>query len=468
MASVTPENERILLVEPDAELRARVSGILFEAGYRVTTVGRTADALEVVHRQQQDAILLSLELHTDGQPGAIPALKERAPTTPLLVLADPSRIRDAVRAMRAGAEDYLLRPPDPFELRIRLKRILEHHELDSRNAFFQDQLSKKGGIKEEEARSPAMRGALERVGRVAPMRSTVLINGESGVGKELVARLIHFSSPRREQPFVALNCAAMPASLIESELFGHERGAFTGAYSRSRGKFEIAHRGTLFLDEIGEMAAATQAKLLRVLEQKEFMRVGGEQSVHVDVRLIAATNAELETLVARSAFRRDLYYRLKVVTITVPPLRERGPDIPSLVERFLDELSRVNGVPRKSFAPEALDALLAYHWPGNVRELKNLIESALVSVPGALIGVEDLPSSIRGGAADAAVGSLAPGTTLEEMERELIRRTLERTGGNRTHSAALLGIGIRTLQRKIHAFGIKIPPRRRRRRQPLA
>jgi transcriptional regulator with PAS, ATPase and Fis domain len=254
----------------------------------------------------------------------------------------------------------------------------------------------------------------------------------------------------------------MPSNLIESELFGHERGSFTGAHTRGRGKFEIAHRGTLFLDEIGEMSPGTQAKLLRVLEEREFMRVGGNRSIRVDVRVIAATNANLERLVAQSAFRQDLYYRLKVVTIHVPPLRERGEDLQALVDRFLVELSRSNGVPRKSLAPDVVAALEAYRWPGNVRELKNLLESLLVAVPGRRIRLDDLPLALRDAGPPEQPAGLAPGMSLARMERELIRKTLEHTGGNRTHSAALLGIGVRTLQRKIRTYGIHIAPKRRR------
>jgi len=294
------------------------------------------------------------------------------------------------------------------------------------------------------------------------MRSTVLIYGESGVGKELVARSIHFNSPRRNNPFIALNCAAMPGNLIESELFGHEKGSFTGAHARVRGKFEIAHRGTLFLDEIGEMDPGTQAKLLRVLEEQEFMRVGGSRSIRVDVRVIAATNADLESMVARATFRRDLYYRLKVVTIAVPPLRDRREDVPALVSTFLDQLSRENAVYRKSVTPDVMSAFQDHAWPGNVRELKNMLESLLVSVPGEVIRLEDLPSSVRPARVAPGPAGLRPGVKLEDMERELIERTLEHTGGNRTHSAALLGIGVRTLQRKIRTYGISIAPKRRR------
>jgi len=286
--------------------------------------------------------------------------------------------------------------------------------------------------------------------------------GESGVGKELVARAIHFNSPRRDFPFLGINCAAIPANLIESELFGHERGAFTGAHTRTRGKFEIADRGTLFLDEIGETDLPTQAKLLRILEEKEFMRVGGDTNLRVDVRVIAATNANLEQMVERGTFRRDLYYRLKVVTIHVPALRDRRADLPELIEGFLDELSRANAVPRKLIAADVLGALSAYDWPGNVRELKNVLESVLVASPGETITLDDLPPSIARAVAAPLRPTVAAGTTLESMERELIKATLESAGGNRTHSAELLGIGVRTLQRKIRTYGLDIASKRRR------
>jgi DNA-binding NtrC family response regulator len=434
-----------------------VEAILAGAGYQPTGVTRLSQALATLDRIEPAAVLVSLD------PAAVRAVRARAPHVPVLVLADPGHLPAAVGALRQGAEDYLLRPPDPFELAARLARVLERQDMDSRLSLLQDELSRRAAPRTPVTHSSTMASVLERIRRVAPMRATVLIYGESGVGKELVARAIHFASPRREQAFVALNCAAMPAQLIESELFGHEKGAFTGASARTRGKFELAHRGTLFLDEIGEMDPATQAKLLRVLEEKEFMRVGGDQSLKVDVRVIAATNADLDARVASGTFRQDLYYRLKVVTITVPPLRERRADIPQLVEIFLDELSRGNAVRRKSVTPEAMVALQAYAWPGNVRELKNVLESLLVSTPDETVDLDDLPPAIaRRTSRIPAEQAVMPGTTLAQMERELIRRTLEHTGGNRTHSAQLLGIGVRTLQRKILEYGLAIPPKRRR------
>ena len=461
--TASPENRRLLLVDgPGIE---GMTDSLNRLGYPATLAAGIEDARHLLHRDQPDALMIGVDALR--APMAVASLREASPGTALLILTAPAQVTEASRLLREGADDYLLLPPDDHELRVRLGRILDRLDLDDRIAFFRDQLTK-GDSRTLEARSPAMQRVTAQIGRVAPMRSTVLISGESGVGKELVARLIHLNSPRRDQAFIALNCAAMPGNLIESELFGHEKGAFTGAHARNKGKFEIAHRGTLFLDEIGDMDITTQAKLLRVLEQREFMRVGGDRSVRVDVRLIAATNAVLERLVAQNAFRRDLYYRLKVVTIQVPPLRERADDVPTLVHTFLEELARTNGVPRKEISEEALQQLTRYHWPGNVRELKNLIESALVSVPGTTIGLDDLPAQVTRAESGETprTGRPVAGTSLAEMERALIEATLEHTGGNRTHSAMLLGIGVRTLQRKIQSYGIEIASTRRRPRKP--
>jgi DNA-binding NtrC family response regulator len=463
VAGISTENKRILIVVPDLETRSLIAAILTKAGYALTEAATAGEALAAAGRHHHDAAILEI----GGPEGSrtLSALRERAPATPVLVLASPMRLHEAVLALREGAEDYLQRPPDAFELRARLGRVLERHDLDSRIALLQDEVSRNYGFKNLVAHSPAMSSVIDRIARVAPMRATVLINGESGVGKELVARAIHFNSSRRDAPFVAINCAAISPNLIESELFGHERGSFTGAHARTRGKFEMADKGTMFLDEVGEMDLSAQAKLLRVLEEREFMRVGGDRSIRVDVRLITATNANLEALVERGTFRRDLYWRLKVVTINVPPLRERQSDIPDLVEAFLEELSRSNAVPRKAVTAEAMRALEAYHWPGNVRELKNVLESLLVASPGDLVEIGDLPPAVVRESARVERADLTPGMKLADAEALLIRRTLEHTGGNRTHSAALLGIGVRTLQRKIQELGLDIPPKRRRPRR---
>jgi len=459
-----PEVRRIILIESDSRIRKDVEAILARGPYVLVPFADVREAAPTLRLREHDAVIAALEWPAPANAAAIRALKRQVGPNPLMLLASPNRIDAAVRALRHGADDYLIRPPDPVELKTRLQRILDRRDLNSRLAFFQDELARRAVSKKIEAHSPAMKNLVSRFLRVAPSRSTVLISGESGVGKELVARSIHFNSPRRDRPFIALNCAAMPVNLIESELFGHEKGSFTGAHSRVRGKFEIAHRGSLFLDEIGEMDRGTQAKLLRVLDHKEFMRVGGHQSIRVDVRLIAATNADLEQMVEQRTFRQDLYYRLKVVSLRVPALRERRLDIPYLIDTFLDELSGSNAVQRKNVSPEAMAALADHAWPGNVRELKNLLESLLVTTEVDEIGVEDLPRSVRGSRAEVDASELVAGTTIEQMERALIRRTLEHTGGNRTHSAQLLGIGVRTLQRKMQAYDIRIRSRRRRRR----
>ena len=460
MSALGPERKRVLVYDPDREHAERLRSLLTRAGFAPTVTAGTRQLVELHARSGADAVVVDAERAESEK--LLDALRAGPPGTSILVVTDPSRLADAVRLLREGADDYVVRPADAFELRARLSRLLERNDLDSRLALLQDEVSRSYGVKNLVSRSPAMRGVIDRVLRVAPLKATVLVFGESGVGKELVARAIHFNSPRRAYPFLALNCAAIPVNLIESELFGHERGAFTGAHARTRGKFEIAHRGTLFLDEIGETDLATQAKLLRVLEEKEFMRVGGDANVRVDVRVITATNADLEAMVERGSFRRDLYYRLKVVTIAVPALRERRADIPELIDGFLDELARSNAVPRKSVSPEALEALRAYDWPGNVRELKNVLESVLVASPGDAIRLDDLPPSVSRAVPQPSRPAWTPGTTLAAMERDVILATLHAAGGNRTHSAEILGIGVRTLQRKIRSYGLDVASKRRR------
>jgi len=456
---------RILLVGGAGEVRRSSARALVQEGYQVDEVTLGPELFRSLESRSYDAAIIGPGYPTESLCAWIRSLGERYGSLPVFVMIPPAALSTAGRCMKAGAEDYLLHPIHREELRTRLNRVLEKGDLSSRIAWFQDELSKKAQYRKPEVRSPAMRTTLDRAIRVAPMRSNVLITGESGVGKELIARAIHLNSPRRDAPFIALNCAAMPSSLIESELFGHEKGAFTGAIARNRGKFEIADKGTLFLDEIGEMDLGSQAKLLRVLEEREFMRIGGDRSLKVDVRVIAATNADLDRMVAERRFRRDLYYRLKVVVIPVPPLRNRKQDFPYLVDTFLDQLAKSNAVPRKEIVPETLALLQSYSWPGNVRELKNVLESVLVSTPGETIRPEDLPGMFRAGTDPKSILGMRPGMSLEEMEKELIRITLEHTGGNRTYSASLLKIGVRTLQRKILAYGIDIAPKRRRPRK---
>jgi DNA-binding NtrC family response regulator len=451
-----PENKQILVFEEDEPTLRLIQETLTGLGYPVTPCLNEGAALSLAGARVFDLAVAALRRKGTDPLAFVLALKRRFTSFPVVVLARPEELAAAVVALRHGVDDYLSLPPDPNEFRLRLGRILQAHDLDTTMAMLQDEIVKKSSTRDMVVRSEAMRRLVDKAHKLAPMKSTVLIRGESGVGKELIARAIHYVSPRKDRPFVALNCSAIPETLIESELFGHERGAFTGAVARTQGKFELAHRGTLFLDEIGEMNPSVQVKLLRVLEEHEFMRVGGSRSIRVDVRLLAATNADLERLVAEGRFRRDLYFRLKVVMLLVPPLRDRIEDIPHLVRKFVEQICRANNLPQRRVTDEVLSLFQAYQWPGNVRELKNLLESLLVSTTGEVLEPDDLPPSLKG-KTGTPLPPFAPrvGMTMDEVERDLIRHTLERHGGNRTHTARALRIGVRTLQRKIALYGLR-------------
>ncbi|MEW5807671.1 MAG: sigma-54 dependent transcriptional regulator [Acidobacteriota bacterium] len=447
------ENRRVLLIEDNELSIELLSSALNLAGCQATPVKSLRDALDIVQETDFDAALIDEDFRETELLEVIRRIKKRNETLSVLLLTSPGNIPTALKGLRQGLDDYLTKPLDTFEMRKRLGRIFEKHDLNFKISFFQEEMTKRYSFKKLVNRSEPMKSLMSRIARIAPMRSTVLILGESGVGKELVARAIHLGSPRREMPFIALNCSAIPEQLIESELFGHERGSFTGAISRAKGKFEIADGGTLFLDEIGEMNLASQVKLLRVLEEKEFMRVGGIQNVRVDVRLIAATNADLEKLSKEGRFRKDLLYRLKVITLYVPALRQRVEDIPDLIHIFIEEICRMNNMKPRSITPEAIDVLKSYHWPGNVRELKNILESLIVSTPADVLHIDDIPLYIRGEKiSPPRIQSLQSGMSLREVERELIQKTLEHVKGNRTRAARMLQIGLRTLQRKIKSY----------------
>jgi DNA-binding NtrC family response regulator len=388
-------------------------------------------------------------------------LHGRIPGCAVVVVADASGVSEAVAAMADAVDDYVLAPPVPGEFLARCRRALGSRELHRRLELLQLELSRRYGAHRIVCRSSAMEAVYNRVLQLAPTRTTVLITGESGAGKELIARSLHYNSSRRDQPFVAMNCAAVTETLIESELFGHQRGAFTGAVETVQGKFELAHGGTLFLDEIGSMTLATQVRFLRVLEQGEFMRVGGTRTLKVDARVIAATNTDLDEQVRRGQFRKDLLYRLKVATVEVPPLRRRLDDIPVLARTFVRQLCEENGIAVKDLAPDTVQALMQHDWPGNVRELKNLLESLVVTVPDGVIQPEHLPDGVRPATpldGHAPKRARQAGTTLAEAERTLILATLAETGGNRTRAARMLGIGIRTLQRKLKEYALEATP----------
>jgi len=399
---------------------------------------------------------------TDGM-GVLEQARRIRPDIGVLMITGHASIETAVDAMKRGADDYLTKPILLDELRKRVSSVLEKRRLSRRVDELEKRLSEKFG--KLIGKSQAMEALFRQMDLVAAARSNVLIAGESGTGKELVANALHENSPRGDGPFLPINCAAIPSEILESELFGHEKGSFTGAIARKIGKFELADQGTLFLDEIGELPIEMQVKLLRVLEEREFMRVGGVSTVRVDIRLIAATNQDLEAAVEGRRFRSDLYYRLKVVTLKIPPLRERREDIPLLANHFLESLARENGREEMRFLPQAMRAICAARWEGNVRELRNLVESLVVLVPYNEIRLEDLPPEYvqespatagrSANAGDPVPPYAAPSTaglTMEEIERRAILEALEKTGGNRTQAAEMLKIGLRTLQRKLKEY----------------
>jgi two-component system response regulator HydG len=378
------------------------------------------------------------------------------PDIPVVIMTAYGSVRSAVGALKSGAENYLTKPIDIDELKILVRKTLRQRQLEAENLNLKEQLGKTFDLGNIIGNSPAMRELIEILRLVAPSEATVLIQGESGTGKELVANAIHHNSPRKSGPFVKVNCAALPETLLENELFGHEKGAFTGATGPKKGRFQMADQGTMFLDEIAEMTPATQAKILRVLQEREFEPVGGTRSIRVDTRIISATNRNLEEEMETDRFREDLYYRLNVFTITVPSLRDRKSDIPLLADHFLAHYAAKNHCVFNGFQPQAMELLMRYAWPGNVRELENVIERAVIMARGERIGPEHLPGAI--GDQDRSTTDpspvLASGRSLKAVEREMILKTLDDMGGNRTQTAKLLGISRRTLQLKLKAYGI--------------
>jgi len=450
------EGKQILLIDEPDELDA-TREVLSGLGMRVTVAPRASSALALARREEFDMAMVGVGLGEGEDEAVLSRLADGARIPSVLMLARPEDAPRAIQALARGASDYLLKPLDRAEVRARVGRLLRWRDHDEWALHQQAEMSRRYLVGNLVSRSPGMRRVREQILQVAPARSTVLITGESGAGKELIAKAIHYNSPRRGAPYMAINCSAIPVNLIESELFGHEKGSFTGAVGRQRGKFELAQDGTIFLDEIGEMDLQTQAKLLRVLEEREYMRVGGSRALQVDARLLAATNQDIKDLIARSRFRDDLYFRLNVITIRVPPLRERREDIPELARSFLDRICLDNGLPPRRLTDGTISVFQRYAWPGNVRELKNVLESTAITRPGTEVEVSDLPDALLGNASGEEREGLPVGvTSLREMERDLIRRSLVRQRGNRTRAARALGIGVRTLQRKIKTYGIDL------------
>ena len=449
---------RVIVVDDETGSRESMAIAIEKAGFAVRTFDDANAALEYLADRPSVRVVVS-DLRMPDMDGIafIQEIRTRELDVSVVLVTAYGSVESAVEAMRVGADDYLTKPVDLYELRRRVEGQLEKRQLKEEVSELRQRLSDRYGFDSIIGRSEAMEHLFERMRMVAPTRSSVLIIGESGTGKELVANALHEASPRAGERFLAINCGAIPSDILESELFGHEKGSFTGAVGRKIGKFELAHKGTLFLDEISELYPELQVKLLRVLEERQVMRVGGSDLIDVDFRLIAATNRDLEKEVEEERFREDLYYRLKVVTLDLPPLRERAGDLALLSEHFLRQFAEEHGKPPMHLDAAALAGLSAYPWPGNVRQLRNVVESMVIFHPGGEIGAGALPAEIR--AAGGPAGGLGPiqprfGTpkTMDEIERQAILETLERTAGHRAEAARLLQIGLRTLQRKLKDY----------------
>ncbi len=483
------EKYAILVVDDDLAHRTMLKTLLSGWGYRIREADDGETAIAAVRKQPFDLVLMDIRMLKISGLEALVEIKALNPAIPVIIMTAYASLETAVEAVKKGAYDYLQKPLDFDELHLKMERAMEHRRLKEENVLLKESLGSRFDRRNLIGSSPVMVRLLETVAQVAPSEATVLITGESGTGKEMLAGAIHFNSRRREGPFVKINCAAITETLLESELFGHEKGAFTGADRRQEGKFRQADGGTIFLDEVSEMSLAMQVKLLRVLQEREITRVGGSESLKVDVRVIAATNRDLAGEIAAGRFREDLYYRLNVVTLIAPPLRERAEDIPILAQYFLEQFARKNNKNIKGFSPQAMDRLRRYSWPGNVRELMNAVERGVVLTRGdyleetelslsAAPGAVPAPSSPSGpGNVSAAgdAGTTAAGTShntisaapageeaaggkrplsLDKMEQETIIRTLAEVRGNKSEAARRLGITRRTLHLKLKKYGL--------------
>ncbi len=445
----------ILIADDDQAHRLMLSTLLSGWGYRVEEAEDGGKALDAVRSHSYDLILMDMRMPVMDGLEATRQVLSYNPAIPIIIMTAYSSVPTAVEALKSGAFDYITKPIDFDTLRISLGRVLEHTRLVQENEELKNRLPLVHS--DLTGKSPPMLKLLDMIGLVAPSEATVLITGESGTGKGLVAAAIHKNSPRRDKPLISVNCGAIPETLIESELFGHEKGAFTGADRVRAGRFQSANGGTVFLDEIGDLPLLMQAKLLRVLQDGEIQRVGSDIPIKIDVRVIAATNRDLRKMVADGTFREDLYYRLNVISIDVPPLRDRVEDVPSLAGHFWQIFSAKNRKHVKGITPQAMDMLLKYSWPGNVRELENAMERAVILLQGEYISEKELPLSIQGSAGNDCPQTENPDSalpeTLEEMEKFMISKVLQEVSGNKSEAARRLGITRRTLKLKLKKFG---------------
>ncbi len=448
-------SERILIVDDEDGMRRLLGRVLSREGYETTTVASGAEALQQVARDHFDLVVTDIKMPEMDGLQLLEELKEFDPSLPIIVMTAYGTVENAVQALRAGAYDYIAKPFETDEIKLTVAKALERERLLAENRYLHEELEGRYDFSGIIGGSPAMKQVYEMASSVAASNANVLITGESGTGKELLARSIHYNSPRKDKPFVVLNCAALSEGVLESELFGHEKGAFSGALDTRKGRFERADQGTLFIDEVAEMTLAAQVKLLRVIQENEFERVGGNKTISVNVRIVAATNKTLEDQVKEGKFREDLYYRLNVVNINVPPLRSRREDIEPLSRHFLEKYVAETGKKITDLAPRALSCLLAHDWPGNVRELQNAIERAVVLSKGSVLTPRDFPQGLQG---DDQICLQLPETggslteILEDLERQLILQTLQRENDSQTRAAEALGIKRTTLRYKMEKY----------------
>ena len=445
---------KILVVDDERSHRQMLEAVLTAEGYEIAQSGDGEGAVAAVEEQFYDLVLMDIRMGTMGGIEAQARIKEISPDIPIIIMTAYASVDTAVEALKSGAFDYLTKPLDIDELKISIKKALRHHQLENEVLHLKQRINDQFDSANIVGRSAAMKDLMETVALVAPTEATVLITGESGTGKELIANAIHLNSPRREGALIKVNCAALPETLLESELFGHEKGSFTGASSRRKGRFALSDQGSIFLDEITEMAPTTQAKILRVIQEREFEPVGSSETIKVDTRVIAATNKDLRKEIQEGRFREDLYFRLNVMSLEIPPLRERRDDIPVLADFFLKQYAEKNRKLVRGFTPRCMDLLMRYNWPGNVRELENVVERAVIMAREDRVTPAELPDALKppdGESADEPTG-ISHGRSLKEVEKEMILRTLEETNGNRTHAANILGISRRTLQLKLKEY----------------
>jgi DNA-binding NtrC family response regulator len=452
------KNTNILVIDDEKNQLELLTGYLKKKGAKVYASSSGSEGIEIVQNSIVDIIISDYKMPDKTGIEVLEQVKKINPEIDFIIITAYGTVEDAVKAMRIGAYDYISKPVDLDELDLILIRLLEHKSLKSENELLKYQLKEKNKISSIISNSSNMEEVLSISARAAESKATVLITGENGTGKEILAKAVHYISPRKDKPFIAVNIPALSENLLESELFGHEKGSFTGAERLRKGRFELADKGTIFLDEIGDIPPSIQVKLLRVLQEQQIERVGSTETINIDVRIIAATNQNLEKKIKEGIFREDLFYRLNIISVHIPPLRERKEDIMSLIEFFIDKYSKENNKPKFEISKEAADYLLKYNYPGNVRELENIIERAVVLARGSVITINDLPMNVKGLKTEEKITDAEPKSLTEQvesLEKRLIYDALTNSGGNQTKAGKLLGITERNLRYKIKKYGIK-------------